>query len=332
MRVRGALIAALVVGCVAVVGIVAPSARTNTATPTTQAAAPTTTTIRSFTAATPLAQNPKLDPGDTSALPKPDLRSVTFKSAALGRTMPYLIYLPPGYATTTERYPVLYMLHGMSGTNDEWRGYGLIDTADKMIRSGAMRPLIIVLPQGDQAYWVDHALPNDGTAWGRYMAKDVVGSVDGGFRTLADGADRAIGGVSMGAHGAVQLAMNYPGEFSVVGAHSLVLRRYDTAPAYFGSPADWSKRDPMQLVYSKVDTMRGMDLWIDIGAADPWAKLAEQFNGELNTLSIPHQWHEWSGDHSATYWRAHLVEYLRFYDTALASHDAALQRAALRPV
>ncbi|HEY6957652.1 MAG TPA: alpha/beta hydrolase-fold protein [Candidatus Limnocylindria bacterium] len=327
MRVRGALVAALVVGCVALGVELAPRARTSAVAPTTTAA-----TVRSITPATPLGLNPKLDAGDTSALPKPDLRSVTFQSAALGRAMPYLIYLPPGYTTTTARYPVLYMLHGMSGTNDEWRGYGLIDTADKMIRSGAMRPLIIVLPQGDQAYWVDHAAPTDRTAWGRYMAKDVVGSVDAGFRTMPDAADRAIGGVSMGAHGAVQLAMNYPGEFSVVGAHSLVLRRYDTAPAYFGSQSDWAKRDPMQLVYSKVDTMRGVDLWIDIGAADPWAKLAEQFNRELNTLKVAHQWHEWSGDHSASYWRAHLVEYLRFYDTSLASHETAGATEPLRPI
>ncbi|TMC35023.1 MAG: hypothetical protein E6J24_04710, partial [Chloroflexi bacterium] len=101
--------------------------------------------------------------------------------------------------------------------------------------SGDIRPLIIVLPQGDKAYWVDHALPTDQEAWGRYMAKDVVADVDARYRTVADLAHRAIGGVSMGAHGAVQLALNYPDTFSIVGAHSLVLRRFDTAPWYFGS-------------------------------------------------------------------------------------------------
>ena len=41
--------------------------------------------------------------------------------------MPYSIYLPPDYATSNARYPVLYMLHGMSGTKEEWISYGLID-------------------------------------------------------------------------------------------------------------------------------------------------------------------------------------------------------------
>ena len=183
------------------------------------------------------------------------------------------------------------MLNGMSGTNAEWRGYGIFDAADRMIRAREIRPMIIVLPQGDKAYWVDHAIPTDREPWGRYMANDVVAAVDGSFRTRADAPHRAIGGVSMGAHGAMQLALNYPGTLSVVGAHSLVLLRYGTAPAYFGTEAD------------------------------PWSKLAEQFNGELSTLGIAHQWHEWSGDHSASYWSQHLDEYLRFYGSSLASHE-----------
>jgi len=248
------------------------------------------------------------------------VRTISFQSDALGRAMPYSIYLPPGYDASSRRYPVLYMLHGMSGTNDEWRGYGIFETADRMIRSHDLRPLIIVLPQGDKAYWVDHALPTDKEAWGRYMAKDVIANVDAKFRTLADAPYRAIGGVSMGAHGAIQIAMNYPDVFSVVGAHSLVLRRFDTAPAYFGAQTDWAKRDPMQLVYSTASQMKRIDLWVDIGKDDPWAKLAEQFNGELDTLKIQHEWHEWSGDHSASYWSAHLADYLRFYDGALRTH------------
>jgi S-formylglutathione hydrolase FrmB len=220
------------------------------------------------------------------------------------------------------------MLHGMSGTNDEWRGYGIFDKADRMIRAGELQPMIIVLPQGDKAYWVDHAIPTDRQAWGRYMAKDVVADVDAHFRTRADAPHRAIGGVSMGAHGAMQLALNYPGTFSVVGAHSLVLRRYDTAPGYFGSQSDWAQRDPMQLVRSKVEMMKSLDVWIDIGNADPWSKLAEQFNGELTSLGIAHKWHEWNGDHSASYWSLHLTEYLHFYDTSLAAHEPVAAQAA----
>ncbi len=319
MRIGRAIVAVALVGIAMVVAQGAPASPARAA----HATVPSVT-LGAATGATSdrsAAVTATIDPGTVTIAPKPDVLKMTFASAALARTMPYSVYLPPDYATSTQRYPVLYMLHGMSGTNDEWRGYGILDRADQMIRAGQLSPLIIVLPQGDKAYWVDHALPTDKEAWGRYMAKDVVAEVDARFRTVADPMERAIGGVSMGAHGAIQIAMNYPGTFTVVGAHSLVLRRYDTAPAYFGSQAEWSKRDPMQLVYSKTDAMKRLDIWIDIGASDPWAKLAEQFNGELDSLAISHQWHEWSGDHSASYWCAHLTEYLRFYDRALGAHQ-----------
>jgi enterochelin esterase-like enzyme len=244
--------------------------------------------------------------------------------------MPYSIYLPPGYLTSGGRYPVLYMLHGMSGTNQEWENYGLVDRADKMIRSGDLEPMLIVFPQGDKAYWVDHAA-GDREAWGRYMADDVVDQIDSQFRTIADAQHRAIGGVSMGAHGAMQLAMNYPDIFSVVGAHSLVLRRYDTAPSFFGQPADFAKRDPVQLAPAKAQLLRTLDLWIDIGDRDEWAGNAKLFDGELTSLKVPHFWHEWSGDHSGSYWSAHLTDYLRFYGTSLARRGVVKADLALRP-
>ena len=267
---------------------------------------------------------------DASAPTTPDLQSFAFRSDALARPMPYSIYLPPDYATGTKRYPVLYMLHGMSGSNQEWSSYGLVDKADKMIRSGDLPPMVIVLPQGDKAYWVDHA-GVDKEAWGRYMAKDVVAEVDAHFRTIADASHRAIGGVSMGAHGALQLAMNYPGTFTVVGAHSLVLRPYDTAPTYFGQPADFAKRDPVQMAPAKAELLRSMDLWIDIGDKDPWVSLAQKFDGELASLKVPHAWHMWSGDHSGSYWSAHLADYLHFYGSSLARRALARPVAALRP-
>jgi len=245
----------------------------------------------------------------------------TFESASLGRTMPYRIYLPPGYSEESTRYyPVVYLLHGMGGSDQQWQQVGIVAAADRLISSGAIAPVIIVMPEGERAYWVDHA--TDGERWGRYTAVDVVADVESHFRTLVGKQSRAIGGLSMGAHGAVQLALNYPGEFGAVGAHSLVLRRYGSAPSYFGTTAEFAKRDPMQIVATKGKSGCSFALWIDIGDKDPWAPLASDFNSELSSLGVPHQWHLWSGDHSGEYWSAHLDDYLRFYGAALTGHPA----------
>jgi enterochelin esterase-like enzyme len=241
----------------------------------------------------------------------------TFWSASLGRTMPYNIYLPPGYASGSREYPTVYLLHGMAGSDRQWEDLGIAQAADRLIAAGQIGPLIIVMPEGETSYWVDHA--TDGQKWGRYTAVDVVNDVDANFRSIARQRSRAIGGLSMGAHGALQLALNYPGEFNAVGAHSLVLRRFGSAPSYFGNATDFATRDPMQIVKRTGPGGCSFVLWIDIGAGDPWASVATQFDTELTDLGINHQWHLWNGDHSAAYWSAHLDDYLRFYNASLSS-------------
>ena len=62
-----------------------------------------------------------------------------------------------------------------------------------MIGAGKIIPLIMVLPQGDDGYWVNQA--NNGPRWGDYVAQDVVRSVDTSLPTLADRDHRAIGGL-----------------------------------------------------------------------------------------------------------------------------------------
>ena len=252
----------------------------------------------------------------TDAMGPSQTLSGSFASAALERVMPYLVYLPPGYATGSHRYSVLYMLHGLGGSDSEWRGMGLLDAADAMIRAHQIAPLIIVLPQGDHGYWMDHA-GSDHEAWGTYTARDLVAEIDGNFRTIPDREHRAIGGDSMGAHGAIQLALNHPDTFGVAGGHSLVLRPFEQAFPFFGDRTQYAQRDPMSIVPAKPDAARSLTLWIDIGDKDPWAARAALFQAELGRFGLSSEWHEWPGDHSATYWHAHLGDYLRFYDGAL---------------
>lgn len=171
---------------------------------------------------------------DDDAMPPPHTERLTMVSQATGRTTPYLVYLPPDYGwNRARRYPVLTMLHGIGGNDPtgaywEWEELGLLATADRMIRDGEIQPLIIVLPQGEDGYWVDQA--DGGPQWGRFVARELVAEVDRQFRTQPERDRRAIGGLSMGGHGALQIAMNYPTVFGVVGAHSPTLHTHDTAP------------------------------------------------------------------------------------------------------
>lgn len=234
--------------------------------------------------------------------------------------MPYFVFIPPGYdSSPSARFPVLYMLHGAgvsSGSDTEWYAYGLLERADQLIRAGVIPPLLIVLPQGDRSFWVDHA--NGGPQWGRYTARDVVSEVDQHFRTVPDRAHRAIGGLSMGADGALQLAMNYPDVFSIAIANSPTLRAYNDAPSFFGDQTFFNAHDPVQLALAYPNIVKTLHLWIDIGADDPWRGPAEAFHQQLLSEGIPHEWHVWPGTHNGTYWSAHTADYLEYAGAMLA--------------
>ena len=250
-----------------------------------------------------------------------------FHSAALGRDMPYIVYLPAGYDRSgTARYPTLFMLHGMGGHNTEWEQYGLLESADRLIAAGEIEPLIIVLPQGDQSYWVDWA--DAGPSWGLYTARDVVQHIDAQFRTIARPSGRAIGGLSMGAHGAMQVALSYPGVFGVVGAHSPSLRSFDERLPYFGDSAYFNAHDPLHLVYAHPEVARSLQIWIDVGDDDMWHDSIAQLEAALERSAVQHIWRIYAGAHDSEYWSAHTDDYLHFYARALRLPHSAVAMAS----
>ena len=291
--------------------------------PTTALDTPTTAPTVASIAASPTPQAvPTAAQTTAPAIPSgSQVLARTLTSAALGRPMPYFVYLPIGYNESGIPYPVLYMLHGHGGSNTEWIGYGLLETADTIIAAGQVPPMIIVLPQGDQAFWVNHA--DDGERWGDYTAQDVVQYIDANYRTIPDARRRAIGGLSMGADGAMQLAMNYPGTFGNVGIHSPTLRDYQSTTEYIGFFGDedyFNAHDPVHLVRQYPDRARAFNLWLDVGADDAdWHESTLSYHNLLAQLDVPHVWHgDWPGIHEGYYWGGHAADYLHFYGAALA--------------
>jgi enterochelin esterase-like enzyme len=235
----------------------------------------------------------------------------TFFSPILNREVPVRVYLPPNYGKDSQkRYPVLYMLHGLSGSNLEWIDYGIFGRTEDLILAGTITPTIVVLPFGDKDYWMNHQ--NNGPRWSDYVATDVVGHIDVLYRTVADPKFRAIGGHSMGAHGALQIGFNHSDVFNVIGAHSPTLRTQEKAYDFFKDPAHYPTVDPVSLAAKK--NSDGQKIWIDIGNKDSeWLARAQELHNVLTERNIPHEWHEWEGAHAGEYWAGHLPDYLYFY-------------------
>ena len=131
------------------------------------------------------------------------------------------IYLPPSYATErNRRYPVIYLLHGYTDSDDLWFGskphfINVPTVTDKALASGGTREMIIVMPNAYTAYqgsmYSSSATTGD---WETFIARELVSYVDSHYRTLPEAASRGLAGHSMGGYGTVRIGMKNPDVFS----------------------------------------------------------------------------------------------------------------------
>jgi enterochelin esterase-like enzyme len=127
------------------------------------------------------------------------------------------IYLPPSYASNrSQRYPVVYLLHGYGLTAERWMMFtNLAAAADKDIAAGTMKEMILVNPDAFTKYSGSMYAASVTTGdWEAYIAEDLVGYVDSHYRTIANRMSRGLGGHSMGGYGTIRIGMKRPDVFS----------------------------------------------------------------------------------------------------------------------
>jgi enterochelin esterase-like enzyme len=146
-----------------------------------------------------------------------EIRNESFPSKALGREMPYSIYLPDGYQGGRQHYPVLYLLHGAGGDERVWAERGHIqEQADRLIARGEIPPSIIVMPGCPGCWWVDGARDHAETAFW----SDLVPIIEMRFRTIETRGGRLVAGLSAGGYGSVRFALRYPDRIAAAAALS----------------------------------------------------------------------------------------------------------------
>jgi enterochelin esterase-like enzyme len=132
------------------------------------------------------------------------------------------VYLPPSYTTATNRrYPVIYLLHGYSGTDLNWFGeqptWDGAGAANRTMGSGAVNDMIIVMPNCMNAFRGCMYANSAATGyWEDYIADDLVAWVDSHYRTIPDRSARGLAGHSMGGYGVWLIGMHRPDVFSAL--------------------------------------------------------------------------------------------------------------------
>ncbi len=136
-----------------------------------------------------------------------------------------MVYTPPGYDESRQRYPVLYLQHGAGESETGWTEQGQANfILDNLIAAGQCKSMIVVMENGMLAPLagskeaVSQGRPNG--AFGEMLVQDTLPEIDRSFRTIADREARAIAGLSMGAGQAVQIGLSNSDKFCYIGSFS----------------------------------------------------------------------------------------------------------------
>jgi putative tributyrin esterase len=237
----------------------------------------------------------------------PLVKNVRFYSAALDREMPYRIFLPRNYMKTTRRYPVLYLLHGVYGSFENW------DTLTNLASHVAGLEWIIVMPDADDSWYTNSATaPRD--RFEDYITKDVIAEVDGKYRTIRDRHARAVAGLSMGGYAALKFALRDPALFAFAGslsgalaaARDLDAHASDLAPRLlevFGAPGNPTRaHNDIFLLLQKTGAGQLPYFYLACGIGDSFLSANREFVAELSRLNLHYEYHETLGGHAWDYW------------------------------
>ncbi len=140
------------------------------------------------------------------------------------------VYTPPDYdKNTTERYPVLYLQHGMGEDETGWAVQGKANLIlDNLIAAKKAVPMIIVMDKGYATIPSQTAAENTGpqargggiSAFEQVLINEIIPMIDANYRTLSDRERRAMAGLSMGANQTIQITMNNLDKFAYIGGFS----------------------------------------------------------------------------------------------------------------
>lgn len=260
-------------------------------------------------------------------------------SKILDRAIPYCILLPPSYdADKTRRYPILYFLHGLGDNEQMFLHSGGWDLVQDLWESGKLSEYLIVTPAGGTSFFIDS---KDGrTRYEDFLVQEFLPFIEAHYRVHAGRSFRGVSGISMGGFGALHLAFRHPELFGSVSAHSAAI--VENPPAInvgdsaengrlrlfgniFGSPPDrayWNRVSPLTL--AKTADLTHLAIYFDCGAQDDYGFNvgAEALHRALDARHIAHESHIYPGNHSWSYFAAHLPASLEFHSRVFAGAAA----------
>lgn len=258
--------------------------------------------------------NGKADDYKVKDVPHGTVTRRWYDSPTLKSNRRVTVYMPPGYETSKENYPVLYLMHGAGGDEEAWIALGRTSQIlDNLIAAKKAKPMIVVMTNGNAS---QTAAPGESSA---AMTKpifiqpdmfsgntekaypDVVKFIDANYRTKKEKSGRAITGLSMGGMHSLVISANNPELFDYIGVFSSGIIQPKEASAE---------------VYTNLDSKfkalkeKGVKLyWIGIGKDDFLYKQCGDLKAKLDAANLKYTYKETPGGHTWSNWRDYLTEF-----------------------
>lgn len=230
------------------------------------------------------------------------LETIEYDSTTVGVKRKARVYTPPGY-TKDKKYPVLYLLHGIGGDENEWARGGALDVIlDNLYADKKAMPMIVVLPNGRAGKNVTarDPIPKQSPAFAAFekdLLTDLIPFVEKSYSVKADRESRALAGLSMGGGQALNFGLGNLDTFAWVGGFS-------SAP---------NTRPPAELVKDDADVAKKLRLlYIACGDKDRLFRISQAVHARLKEKKVPHVYRVIpGGQHDFKVWKSDLYHFAR---------------------
>ena len=249
-------------------------------------------------------------------VPHGSVSRVWYPSKLAGFSRRMTVYTPAGYENGKQKYPVLYLLHGMGGDEEAWIATGrAAEILDNLIASGKAVPMIVVMPNGNIS---QQAAPGEAPGLPKQpsfnLPKTMEGSfeeafpeikefIEGHYRTINDKLHRAIAGLSMGGFHSQVISANHPDWFKFVGLFSAAIvdgQRQKSNLKMYGHFDDKLKKQFAD---------KNLYYWMGIGRTDFLYDMNKIYREGLDKMGCKYTYMETDGGHIWRNWRVYLTEF-----------------------
>ena len=234
-------------------------------------------------------------------IPHGRLDMVTYESKSVGTTRKMQVYTPPGYSKE-QKYPVLYLLHGIGGDETEWERFATPDVLlDNLLAEGKATPMIVVMPNGraqknDRAEGDAFKSAPAFAAFEDDLLKDVIPAIESRYSVLGDREHRALAGLSMGGGQSLNFGLAHLDTFAWIGGFS-------SAP---------NTKRPAELMPDPALTKKQVRLlWLSCGSKDGLLGISQGMHAYLKEHDVPHTWNVDSNAHDPAHWRNNLYHFMQ---------------------